>query len=1140
MKLFTKQMLGILSAVTVGLVAVLIVGQSGFIAPTSSNLSTYTITMNNETTNDWDFLSKSEYNTTEEVFRYTKFKFEDEIRGTENGYSLQLQANTGKVYNTSPINGLISLSVSYVSGTNLIASFGNESNPSTSSFNIVSGQTYSLSKYAQNTYLSIKTGSKYARISEIKITYSCIPVEQTTLTSLNITSLPYKTTYVVGNTLDTTGLVITANYSNGSSKVVTSECVLNPKNGDILSTAGTQIVTCTYTENDVTVNTSFTVEVNASTSEEISEIILTASPNEIEVGETTTINLEVVPSTASRSVTWSSSDNNIASVSSTGVVTGISEGRAIITATSTQNANIKGTIEIIVLDSSGVEPSVKTYTKVTETPSDWSGQYLIVYDNWAFDGSLTKLDAINNYQTITIENDTIEEEGDIYFNIEKLDNSNYSIQSASGYYIGWNGNKNGLTTSTSTPYENTLALNSDSTINIQSENNATLRFNDGSDQNRFRYYASGQKSIELYRNGTSSSGSEDEKTLSLSASKTTIKVGETITLQVTSNFSTSVTFTSSDNNIATVNDAGLVTGINVGSATITAASTIDETIKASIIINVIDASEVHPEIIIVSNYKDTYNVGDTLDFTGIKVTGYFEDYSEIDVTDKCTFSPAEGTLLTEAGTITITCTYTPTGITDSFEITVVGETQTLTKQDVKYDYHDLKQNGIYNTPAMPSTGNSKMLVVPIWFADSSNYINSVEKSSIRSDIEEAYFGEANTSSLPWHSVKSYYETESKGTLNLSGKVTDWYETSYSSTTITSDQVDSLVEDVGNSLKQQLGSEYNSYDTDKDGYIDALILIYAAPNCNNDNKVSESLWAYCFWLQQENYNINNPIANTYFWASYDFMYESGNDHIDAHTYIHEMGHVLGLDDYYDYAYEYGNNPAAGFSMQDYNVGSHDPFSQMALGWVEPYVPTDDITIEIESFQESGDVILLSPEWTGSPFDEYLLLELYTPTGLNAYDVNNSGIYISGPNDIGIRLWHVDARLRRYYESGNYIYVDTSNHYTDFVEGNYYGIGATNTTYVANQGLEGYYAEVSEDRNYDLLALIRNSRANDDEMQDNLNSLMLFKAGDSFTMSSYMSQFPKGSVLNSGSSLGFSFEVLSIDEVNLTATIQIQKL
>ena len=60
-----------------------------------------------------------------------------------------------------------------------------------------------------------------------------------------------------------------------------------------------------------------------------------------------------------------------------------------------------------------------------------------------------------------------------------------------------------------------------------------------------------------------------------------------------------------------------------------------------------------------------------------------------------------------------------------------------------------------------------------------------------------------------------------------------------------------------------------------------------------------------------------------------------------------------------------------------------------------------------------------------------------------------------------------------------------------------------------------------------------------MQDNFNSLMLFKAGDSFTMSTYSTQFPEGNLLNSGTSLGFNFKILSIDKVNLTATIQITK-
>ena len=51
------------------------------------------------------------------------------------------------------------------------------------------------------------------------------------------------------------------------------------------------------------------------------------------------------------------------------------------------------------------EPAEQTYVKVTEAPEDWSGTYLIVNEdnNAAFDGSLTALDAVNDYKTVTIE-----------------------------------------------------------------------------------------------------------------------------------------------------------------------------------------------------------------------------------------------------------------------------------------------------------------------------------------------------------------------------------------------------------------------------------------------------------------------------------------------------------------------------------------------------------------------------------------------------------------------------------------------------------------------------------------------------------------------------------------------------------------
>lgn len=161
-----------------------------------------------------------------------------------------------------------------------------------------------------------------------------------------------------------------------------------------------------------------------------------------------------------------------------------------------------------------IETSAK-FEKVTSTPSDWSGQYLIVYEDesFIFDGSLTTLDAVNNYSTVTINNETIttttELESNV-FTISSVDGG-YTIKSSSGYYIGQTSNANGLQSNNITTYTNTLSLNSDKTVNIISSG-TYLRFNTTSGQDRFRYYKSSsytnQKAICLYKKV----GGEETKT----------------------------------------------------------------------------------------------------------------------------------------------------------------------------------------------------------------------------------------------------------------------------------------------------------------------------------------------------------------------------------------------------------------------------------------------------------------------------------------------------------------------------------------------------------------------------------------------------------------------------------------------------
>jgi hypothetical protein len=83
-----------------------------------------------------------------------------------------------------------------------------------------------------------------------------------TLESITITSEPAKKTYTVGDTLDLSGLAVTANYSNNTTAAVTSYTT-TPAGGSALSTAGAATVTVSYTEGSITKTATFTVQVNA-------------------------------------------------------------------------------------------------------------------------------------------------------------------------------------------------------------------------------------------------------------------------------------------------------------------------------------------------------------------------------------------------------------------------------------------------------------------------------------------------------------------------------------------------------------------------------------------------------------------------------------------------------------------------------------------------------------------------------------------------------------------------------------------------------------------------------------------------------------------------------------------------------------
>ena len=80
--------------------------------------------------------------------------------------------------------------------------------------------------------------------------------------------------------------------------------------------------------------------------------------------------------------------------------------------------------------------------------------------------------------------------------------------------------------------------------------------------------------------------------LTLSPNSLSLTVGATQTISVTATPSTasnSVTWTTSDGNVATVSNSGVVTAVGAGAATITAISTVDTSIKASLTVSVVSS-----------------------------------------------------------------------------------------------------------------------------------------------------------------------------------------------------------------------------------------------------------------------------------------------------------------------------------------------------------------------------------------------------------------------------------------------------------------------------------------------------------------------------------------------------------------------
>ena len=344
---------------------------------------------------------------------------------------------------------------------------------------------------------------------------------------------------------------------------------------------------------------------------------------------------------------------------------------------------------------------------------------------------------------------------------------------------------------------------------------------------------------------------------------------------------------------------------------------------------------------------------------------------------------------------------------------------------------------------LPCEGNINVLVVPVQFKEYKKYTNEQLQN-----INKAFNGTVEDTG--WQSVKTYYQTSSFGKLNMTFDIVDpvdlsnsvsYYE-KYSKQVILDDGTQDTKDGSMLILEEVLGKldpemDLTKYDNDNDKVIDGVYLIY-----NNEvDYDGDFYWAYVSWYSQPDEKTYDGLSAYYYlFASYYFVdedTETGYKYegiikglkLNSTTFIHETGHMLSMDDYYDYNKGEGSDRGlGGAAMMDNAYGDHDSYTKTIMGWVTPTIITETKTITIKDFESSGDVILVPLKFNNSYMSEYLLIDLYTNTGLNK--LHGDMTYLYGLCQYGVRIYHISSDIEKPYNDSYGSFTTNNNSMSEY--------------------------------------------------------------------------------------------------------------
>jgi uncharacterized protein YjdB len=454
-----------------------------------------------------------------------------------------------------------------------IGSSSSSANITTTAFRNTDGSIVVLAYNANTTTTNVKILNGSNAFSYNIPASSAVTFKWSTGPAVAVTGVsmsPTSATIAVNNTRQLAATIAPANATNTSVTWSSSNNSVATVNASGLVTgiaAGTATITVRSVDGNKTATSAITINVVATTGVSVSP-----TSASIFAGQTQQLAAAVLPANASnKSTTWTSSNTSVATVNSSGLVTGIAQGNATITVR-TASGNFTATSAITV---KGQEPfsgaNIALPGIIQAENYDKGGQNLAYNDNDVSNNG-------NQYRT---------SEG---VDIDIISGTNYAIGwTAAGEWIEYTtnvtaGNYSVIAT-VSTPNSGkqlvlkldgtTLATfnvpNTGSFATFQNVTVTGVPFTGGTNKVLRLEIVGGDFNIDKLE--IKSVASVPVTGVSMSPTSASIVAGATrqltSTVAPTNATNKSVTWTSSNNSIATVNATGLVTGVAAGTATIT-------------------------------------------------------------------------------------------------------------------------------------------------------------------------------------------------------------------------------------------------------------------------------------------------------------------------------------------------------------------------------------------------------------------------------------------------------------------------------------------------------------------------------------------------------------------------------------------